>query len=68
MNCLHNAESSGYHLFPDEVDSLLSRRGDGEHDATRRMKNEFLLQFDGVSRLSKARYILIVSVGIDGII
>ena len=36
-------------LFPDEVDSLLSRRGDGEHDAMRRMKNEFLLQFDGVS-------------------
>ena len=36
------------HLFLDEVDALLSRRGDSEHEATRRLKNEFLLSFDGV--------------------
>ena len=33
----------------DEVDALLGKRGQGEHDAMRRLKNEFLLQFDGVS-------------------
>lgn len=37
-------------IFVDEVDSLLSRRKEGEHDAMRRLKNEFLLQFDGVSQ------------------
>ena len=35
-------------LPPDEVDALLSRRGEGEHDAMRRLKNEFLSSFDGV--------------------
>ena len=33
----------------DEVDSLLSERREGEHDAMRRLKTEFLLEFDGVS-------------------
>ena len=32
----------------DEVDALLSRRGESEHDAMRRLKNEFLTSFDGV--------------------
>jgi spastin len=33
----------------DEIDSLLSRRSDKEHDAMRRLKNEFLSQSDGIS-------------------
>jgi hypothetical protein len=37
--------------FLDEVDALLSRRGESEHDAMRRLKNEFLQSFDGVSIL-----------------
>lgn len=32
----------------DEVDALLSRRGESEHEAMRRLKNEFLQSFDGV--------------------
>ncbi len=32
----------------DEVDALLSRRRESEHDSMRRLKNEFLLSFDGV--------------------
>ena len=34
---------------PDEVDALLCKRGDSEHDSMRRLKNEFLQSFDGVS-------------------
>lgn len=36
-------------IFIDEIDSLLTKRNDNEFEATRRVKNEFLLRFQGLS-------------------
>ena len=38
-----------YSVISDEIDSLLCERREGEHEASRRLKTEFLLEFDGVS-------------------
>lgn len=39
-------------LFADEIDSILSERSSGEHEASRRLKTQFLVEFDGVAQAS----------------
>ncbi|KAM7538368.1 hypothetical protein Aperf_G00000071241 [Anoplocephala perfoliata] len=46
-------------IFIDEVDSLLSQRSETEHESSRRIKTEFLIQLDGVSTGSEERLLLI---------
>lgn len=46
-------------IFIDEIDSLLQTRGDNENEAMRRVKTEFLLQFDGMNSFSGERIVVI---------
>ena len=45
----------------DEVDSLLSARSDSESDSLRRIKTEFLVQFDGAATKSEDKITIIAA-------
>ncbi|CAL8256853.1 unnamed protein product [Lota lota] len=46
-------------IFIDEIDSLLSQRMDGEHESSRRIKTEFLVQLDGASTAAEDRILVV---------
>ncbi|XP_061817612.1 fidgetin-like protein 1 isoform X2 [Nerophis lumbriciformis] len=46
-------------IFIDEIDSLLSQRTDGEHDSSRRIKTEFLVQLDGAATTNEDRILVV---------
>ncbi|CAG9783413.1 unnamed protein product [Diatraea saccharalis] len=46
-------------VFIDEIDSLLTQRNDTEHEATRRIKTEFLVQFDGAGTGEEDRLLIV---------
>ena len=46
-------------VFIDEVESILSKRKEGENDAMKRLKTEFLIQFDGVGSSEENRVLII---------
>ncbi|XP_050311715.1 spastin isoform X2 [Anthonomus grandis grandis] len=48
-------------IFIDEVDSLLSERSNNEHEASRRLKTEFLVEFDGLPSNPENERILVMA-------
>lgn len=46
-------------VFIDEIDSILSSRSEGQHEASRRLETEFLVQMDGVNGNAEERVIVI---------
>ena len=48
-------------IFIDEIDSILSKRNESENEATKRLKTEFLIQFDGLGSNNNARLLVIAA-------
>ncbi|TNN21320.1 Fidgetin-like protein [Schistosoma japonicum] len=46
-------------IFIDEVDSLLTQRSETEHESSRRIKTEFLVQLDGIATSEDERILFI---------
>lgn len=46
-------------IFIDEIDSLLQTRSDSENESMRRVKTEFLLQFDGMNSVTGEKIVII---------
>lgn len=47
-------------IFFDEIDSILTKRGSSEHESSRRLKTEFLVELDGVRVTGESNRVLLV--------
>uniref|UniRef100_A0A8C1VGS1 Katanin p60 ATPase-containing subunit A-like 2 n=1 Tax=Cyprinus carpio TaxID=7962 RepID=A0A8C1VGS1_CYPCA len=58
-------ELARYHapstIFLDELESVMSQRGVGDHEGSRRMKTELLVQMDGLARSNDLVFVLAAS-------
>ena len=57
FNLAHEMQPSV--VFIDEIESILSKRKEDENDAMKRLKTEFLIQFDGVGSSEDLRVLII---------
>ena len=48
-------------IFIDDIDSILSKRNESENEAMKRLKTEFLIQFDGLGSNSNAKLLVIAA-------
>lgn len=47
-------------IFIDEVDSILTKRGDNDHESSTRLKTEFMIQLDGANSTKENDRILVI--------
>ncbi len=53
-------------IFFDEIDALMmARGGEGEHEASRRMKTELLMQMDGLATTQSDKFVFVLTVSIE---
>jgi len=55
----HYPENQPAIIFIDEIESILSKRNESENEASKRLKTEFLIQFDGVATNTNDRVLVV---------